>query len=79
VRELLVVHDHGEQYGVPVGAMCARAACERGLTVRSRPVWNHDERAAADLGEAQAVLYVGVAGSARPRRRPHPYPSPTAA
>ena len=29
----------------------------------SRPVWNHDERPADDLGEAEAVLYVGVAGS----------------
>jgi branched-chain amino acid transport system substrate-binding protein len=63
VRDLLVVHDHGEQYGVPVGAMCVEAAHERGLVVRSRPVWDHDERPARDLGKAQAVLYVGVAGS----------------
>jgi branched-chain amino acid transport system substrate-binding protein len=63
VRELLVVHDHGEQYGVPVAAMCVRAARERALAVRSRPVWNNDEVPAADLGDAQAVLYVGVAGS----------------
>jgi ABC-type branched-subunit amino acid transport system substrate-binding protein len=43
--------------------MCVEAARERGLTARSRPVWDHDERPADDLGEAQAVLYVGVAGS----------------
>jgi branched-chain amino acid transport system substrate-binding protein len=63
VRELLVVHDHDEGYGVPVGGMCARAAQEAGLVVRSRPVWDHDEQWADDIGEAQAVLYVGVAGS----------------
>jgi ABC-type branched-subunit amino acid transport system substrate-binding protein len=63
VSDLLVVHDYGDQYGVPVGTMCVDAARGRGLTVRSRPVWNHDERPAEDLGEAQAVLYVGVAGS----------------
>lgn len=63
VSELLVVHDHGPQYGVPVGAMCADAARARGIAVRSRPVWNHDERVADDVGSAQAVLYVGVAGT----------------
>jgi branched-chain amino acid transport system substrate-binding protein len=63
VRDLLVVHDHGEQYGIPVGEMCVRAARERALAVRSRPVWNHDEPPAADLNGAEAVLYVGVAGS----------------
>jgi branched-chain amino acid transport system substrate-binding protein len=63
VEELLVVHDHDLGYGVPVGAMCAEAARERGLAVRVRPVWNHDEPPADDLGEAQAVLYVGVAGT----------------
>jgi branched-chain amino acid transport system substrate-binding protein len=63
VEELLVVHDHDEGYGVPVGAMCAEAARDRGLEVRSRPAWNYDERPADDLGGAQAVLYVGVAGS----------------
>jgi branched-chain amino acid transport system substrate-binding protein len=63
VGELLVVHDHDEGYGVPVGAMCVAAARERGVSVRSRPVWDHDERAADDLGDAGAVLYVGVAGS----------------
>ena len=63
VGDVLVVHDYGDEYGEPVGAMCAQAARERGLAVRIRPVWNHDEDAVADLDEAQAVLYVGVAGS----------------
>lgn len=63
VRELLVVHDHGEDYGIPVGGMCADAARERGLQVRIRPAWDHTEPPAADLAEAHAVLYVGVAGS----------------
>jgi len=63
VSELLVVHDHDDGYGIPVGGMCVEAARSRGLAVRSRPVWNHDERAADDLGAAQAVLYAGVAGS----------------
>jgi branched-chain amino acid transport system substrate-binding protein len=63
VGELLVVHDHDEDYGVSVGRMCVDAAQGRGLAVRSRPVWDHDEPPAADLATAQAVLYVGVAGS----------------
>jgi branched-chain amino acid transport system substrate-binding protein len=63
VRRLLLVHDHDDGYGRPVGAMCAAAARERGLDVRERPVWDRDERAADDLGDSQAVLYVGVAGS----------------
>jgi branched-chain amino acid transport system substrate-binding protein len=63
VRELLVVHDHDEGYGIPVGAMCVEAARERGIAARSRPVWDHDEAPADDIGAAQAVLYVGVAGS----------------
>jgi branched-chain amino acid transport system substrate-binding protein len=63
VGDLLVVHDYGDGYGEPVGAMCAEAARERGLAVRIRPVWDHDEEPADDLGTAQAVLYVGVAGS----------------
>jgi branched-chain amino acid transport system substrate-binding protein len=36
---------------------------ERGLTARARPVWDRPGEAAADLGQAGAVLYVGVAGS----------------
>jgi ABC-type branched-subunit amino acid transport system substrate-binding protein len=63
VTDLLVVHDHDPEYGVPVGAMCVAAARERGLTTLSRPVWDCDEPPAHDLGAAQAVLYVGVAGS----------------
>jgi branched-chain amino acid transport system substrate-binding protein len=63
VGALLVVHDHDEYYGAPVGAMCVEAARDRGVSVRSRPVWDHDERPADDIGEADAVLYVGVAGS----------------
>jgi branched-chain amino acid transport system substrate-binding protein len=63
VRDLLVVHDHDHAYGVPVGGMCADAARERGLAVRSRPIWDHDENWAGDVAGAQAVLYVGVAGS----------------
>ncbi len=63
VERLLVVHDYGDEYGEPVGAMTADAARARGLEVRSRLVWDHDERPADDLGDAQAVAYVGVAGS----------------
>jgi branched-chain amino acid transport system substrate-binding protein len=63
VDDVLVVHDYGDEYGEPVGAMCAQAARERGLAVRIRPVWDYDENPLADLGAAQAVLYVGVAGS----------------
>jgi branched-chain amino acid transport system substrate-binding protein len=63
VRSLLVVHDHDDGYGVPVGEMCVAAARERGVPVRSRPVWDHDERAADELGDADAVLYAGVAGA----------------
>jgi len=63
VDDVLVVHDYGDEYGEPVGAMCAEAARERGLAVRIRRVWDHDEDPLADLGDARAVLYVGVAGS----------------
>jgi hypothetical protein len=67
ITDLLIVHDHDAGYGVPVGRMCADAARNRGLAVRLRPVWDHDERAADDIGEAEAVLYVGVAGSGAER------------
>jgi len=63
VSELLVVHDHDAAYGVAVGTMCVDAARARGLTTRSRPVWNHDDHWAGDIGNAGAVLYGGVAGS----------------
>jgi hypothetical protein len=48
---------------VPAAAKCVAAAEKRGLDVRSRPVWNYDEPPAGDLRNAEAVLYVGVAGS----------------
>jgi branched-chain amino acid transport system substrate-binding protein len=63
VAELLVVHDHDRDYGVSVGAMCAEAARARGVVVRSRPIWNVEDPWADDVGAADAVLYVGVAGS----------------
>lgn len=63
VTELLVVHDHDEGYGIPVARMCADAAEATGIAVRSRPVWDHDEPPEDDLGDARAVLYVGIAGS----------------
>jgi branched-chain amino acid transport system substrate-binding protein len=63
VTELLVVHDHDDDYGVPVADACVRAARQIGLAVRSRPVWDWNERPADDLHGAGAVLYVGVAGS----------------
>jgi ABC-type branched-subunit amino acid transport system substrate-binding protein len=63
VGSLLVVHDHDEDYGVPVAAMCVAAAHGLGIDVRSRPVWDHEADMAADVAGAGAVLYVGVAGS----------------
>ena len=60
VKRLLIVHDHDDGYGVPVARMCAGATAAQ---VRSRPVWDWDEDMTDDLGDAQAVLYVGVAGS----------------
>jgi len=60
VRQLLIVHDHDDGYGVPVARMCAGAAQAE---VRSRPVWDWEEDMAADVAGAEAVLYVGVAGS----------------
>ena len=63
VDELLIVHDHDSFYGRPVSAMCEKAAIERGVRARRRPVWNWDEPPAYDLEGASAVLYVGVAGS----------------
>jgi ABC-type branched-subunit amino acid transport system substrate-binding protein len=66
VTSLLVAHDHDRGYGIPVGALCAEAAKERGVEVRLRPVWDDHESPTADLGDAQAFLYVGVAGSGAP-------------
>jgi hypothetical protein len=61
VGSLLIVHDHDEGYGVPVARMCEDAAGARGLAVTARPVWDSDDE--VDVGDAGAVLYVGVAGS----------------
>jgi branched-chain amino acid transport system substrate-binding protein len=61
VASLLIVHDHDEGYGVPVARMCVESARARGLDVRVLPVWDDD--ADVDVGDAAAVLYVGVAGS----------------
>lgn len=63
VRRVLVVHDHDDGYGVPVGRMCADALRAAGADVRSRPVWDHDEATAGDVAGVGAVLYVGVAGA----------------
>ena len=60
VQRLLIVHDHDDGYGVPVARMCAGAVRAE---VRTRPVWDWDEEMAADVADAEAVLYVGVAGS----------------
>jgi branched-chain amino acid transport system substrate-binding protein len=62
-EKLLVVHDHDGDYGTPVAAMCVEAARARGLSTRSRPVWDADERADDDVDDDDAILYVGVAGS----------------
>ena len=62
-HHLLVVHDHDSFYGDPVGAMCVQAARRQGLIARSRPVWSFNEPLIDDLRGADAVLYVGVAGS----------------
>lgn len=62
-RELLIVHDHDADYGVAVGAMCADAARARRLNVRSRAIWDAGEAWRDDVADADAVLYVGVAGS----------------
>ena len=61
VADLLVVHDHDDGYGVPVGEMCAAAALALGLAVRRRPVWGAEET--MNLGTHGAVVYVGVPGS----------------
>ena len=58
---VLVIHDHDEGYGKPVGAMCADAARARGLAVRHQPVWD-DPPERAELANAEAVVYAGVAG-----------------
>jgi branched-chain amino acid transport system substrate-binding protein len=61
VASVLIVHDHDEGYGVPVARMCEGTTRARGLAVTARPVWDSDDE--VEVGEAGAVLYVGVAGS----------------
>jgi branched-chain amino acid transport system substrate-binding protein len=63
IRRALVVHDHDDGYGVPVGRMCLQALQAIGVDVRGRPVWDHDEAMAGDVAGMGAVLYVGVAGT----------------
>jgi branched-chain amino acid transport system substrate-binding protein len=63
LRRVLVVHDHDDGYGVPVGRMCARALQAAGVDVHVRPVWDHEEAMSGDVAGAGAVLYAGVAGS----------------
>jgi branched-chain amino acid transport system substrate-binding protein len=58
VARVLLVHDHDDGYGVPVARMCVEAIRAE---VRSRPVWDRDED--MEVADAEAVLYVGVAGS----------------
>ena len=67
IRAVLVVHDHDDGYGLPVGGVCLRALREAGVDARARPVWDHDEPVADDLAGADAVLYAGVAGSGAAR------------
>ena len=63
VRSVLVIHDHDEGYGRPVGAMCAEAATASGLAVGVEPVWDNPPKR-ADLGDAEAVVYAGIGGPA---------------
>jgi branched-chain amino acid transport system substrate-binding protein len=67
ILRVLVVHDHDDGYGVPVGAMCAQALQAAGVDVSSRPVWDHVDAIAADVAGKDAVLYAGVAGSGAAR------------
>jgi branched-chain amino acid transport system substrate-binding protein len=62
-RSVLVIHDHDDGYGVPVGGMCLRALRDAGLDAGARPVWDDDEPISDDPAGAEAVLYAGVAGS----------------
>lgn len=59
---VLVIHDYGDEYGEPIGAMIADEAARRELSVRLEPVWD-EEPTREDIGEAQAVVYAGVAGT----------------
>jgi hypothetical protein len=62
VERVLVVHDHDDDYGIPVGAMCVEAALDLGLGVRSRPVWD-GRPPPEELDGVEALVYAGVAGS----------------
>jgi ABC-type branched-subunit amino acid transport system substrate-binding protein len=61
ISPVLVVHDYGDEYGEPVGAMIAAEAAQRALAVRLEPVWD-DDPTRADIGDAGAIVYAGVAG-----------------
>src|SRR3954447_9904074 len=61
IARALVVHDHDDEYGIPVGTMCAAAAISAGIETRARRIGDHDEP--MEVGDAQALLYAGVAGS----------------
>src|SRR5215212_9904129 len=61
IARALVVHDHDDGYGIPVGTMCAAAASAADIETRARKIWDQDEP--MDVGDAQALLYAGVAGS----------------
>ena len=61
IRRVLVVHDHDDEYGIPVGEMCAEAARAAGIETGVRPIWDHDDE--IELDGADALLYAGIAGS----------------
>src|SRR5690242_1692888 len=61
IERALVVHDHDDEYGIPVGEMCANAAREADIETIARPIWDHADE--IDTGGADAVLYAGIAGS----------------
>jgi hypothetical protein len=63
LRSVLVVHDHDDGYGVPVGGMCLGALREAGVDTRAHPVWDDDTAVGGDVAGVDAVLYAGVAGS----------------
>jgi hypothetical protein len=63
LRSVLVVHDHDDGYGLPVGGMCLQALREAGVEARAQAVWDDGTAIAGDVAGVDAVLYVGVAGS----------------
>ncbi len=56
------MHDYGDEYGEPVGAMIADEAARRELSVGLEPVWD-EVPTREDLGDARAIVYAGVAGT----------------